>query len=277
MLRSILIGLDGSAYSSAAIELGIQWAWRFDARLVGLGIVDEPTIRNREPIPMGASRCKLERDQQLVADARRRVKEFLHQFVRRCVAEGVKYEVLEQTGMPDTQIVQQSKLYDLTMLGQQTHFHFETCDWPDETLRKVLRHTSRPVVTVPEVLPEGTSIVVAYDGGPQADRALQAFEALGLPGEDEVHVVSVHADRCVAGQLAGQAVDFLKQHGVKAIPRPLLPTISEDRIIIAQVQEVQAYLLVMGAYGRSMWRELVFGSTTTSVLEASPVPLFLCH
>ncbi len=277
MLRSILIGLDESAYSSEALELGIRWARRFDAILVGLGIVDEPTICRREAVPIGAGHYKVERNEFRLADARVRVETILERFVRRCVAEGVRHEVLEDAGLPDIQIVRQSRQYDLTMLGQQSYFCFETQDWPDETLRKVLRQGSRPVVTVPEDVPHGVSIVVAYDGSPEADRALQTFLALGLAGEDTVHVVSIHADRSAAEGLARQAAGFLRLHGVAALPHPLEPTMSEDRMILAKVQELQAHLLVMGAYGRLMWRELVFGSTTTSVLAASPVPIFLCR
>ena len=109
MLRSILIGLDGSAYSSAAVELGIRWARRFDALLVGLGIVDEPTICKREPVPIGAGHYKVERDQHLLADARRRVEGFLEGFARRCDAEGVKYKVLDRcrrTRHPDRAEIQ---------------------------------------------------------------------------------------------------------------------------------------------------------------------------
>ena len=35
MLRSILVGLDGSEHGDSALELGIRWARRFDALLVG--------------------------------------------------------------------------------------------------------------------------------------------------------------------------------------------------------------------------------------------------
>jgi hypothetical protein len=58
MLKSILIGLDGSAYSTTALELGIRWARRFDALLVGLGVIDEPTIRGPEPVPLGGAYYK---------------------------------------------------------------------------------------------------------------------------------------------------------------------------------------------------------------------------
>lgn len=120
-------------------------------------------------------------------------------------------------------------------------------------------------------------IVAAYDGSPQADRALQSFQALGLPGGEEVHVVSVRANQANARRVAEQAVDFLRLHGVNATPLPIASTMSVDRIIIAEVQKVHPDLLVTGAYGRSMWKEFIFGSITTRVLEASPVPLFLCH
>lgn len=277
MLRSILIGLDGSAYSSAAVELGIRWARRFDALLVGIGIVDEPAICKREAVPIGAGQFKVDRDRHLLADARRQVAEFLEEFARRCDAEGVKCKVLEDVGAPDLQIMQKSRLYDLTMLGQQTCFRFATQNWPDETLPSVLRQSFRPVVAVPDAPQQGTRIVAAYNGSPQADRALQAMQALGLPGADEVSVVSIHADLSAAAQLAEQAVDFLRLHGVQAVPNPFRATGAVDRIILALVQEMQAHLLVMGASVRPAWQEFVFGSVTRSVLEASPVPLLLCR
>lgn len=277
MLRSILIGLDGSACSSAAIELGIRWARRFDALLVGLGIVDEPTICKREPVPIGAVHFKVERDRHLLAHARRRVGAILEDFARRCDVEGVTYKVLEDVGTPDIQIMQKSRLYDLTMLGQQTYFRFETQNWPDETLQNVLRQGFRPVVAVPEVLRRGTCIVAAYNGSPQADRALRALQTLGLLNEDEVHVVSIQADLATAAELAEQAVDFLKLHGVRAVPHAFRPTMPVDKILLALVEQMQAHLLVMGASVRPTWQEYVFGSVTTSVLEASPVPLFLCR
>ena len=44
MLSSILIGLDAPAHAVALEELGIRWARRFGATLVGLATIDEPGI-----------------------------------------------------------------------------------------------------------------------------------------------------------------------------------------------------------------------------------------
>jgi nucleotide-binding universal stress UspA family protein len=55
MLRSILVALDDSAYAEMATSLAIEWATRFKARLLGLGILDKPSITSGELVPLGAS------------------------------------------------------------------------------------------------------------------------------------------------------------------------------------------------------------------------------
>jgi nucleotide-binding universal stress UspA family protein len=72
MIHNLLIGLDGSPYSEAATELGVLWARRTRAMLVGLGVVDEPTILRPEPTGIGGGSWKSQRDAALLADARAR-------------------------------------------------------------------------------------------------------------------------------------------------------------------------------------------------------------
>ena len=194
MLRSILVGLDGSPNSRSAVDLGIGWAQKFDATLVGLGVIDEPTIRKPEPAPIGGGSFKKHRDEALVADARQKVEQFLEDFALRCSAAGVAYKVLRDVGLPDEQISLESQCYDILLLGKQTYFQFETHRGPDDMLTTLLKDSPRPIVTVPEQLGRGDSIVVAYDGSLQAARTLQAFQSLRLGKDREVHVVSVAGD-----------------------------------------------------------------------------------
>lgn len=58
MPRSVLVALDGSAYSEPATTLALDWAARFGARLLGLGVLDEPAMSPaRCGVPLGASSC----------------------------------------------------------------------------------------------------------------------------------------------------------------------------------------------------------------------------
>src|SRR3712207_1809796 len=116
MLRSILVGLDGSAYSAAAVELGIGWARRSGAVLVGLGIIDAPTICKPQPVPLGASAYKVHHDATLLADAGHKVKQFLARCAQRCAEAGVTCQLLQDTGVPAEHILLEAQHYDLIML-----------------------------------------------------------------------------------------------------------------------------------------------------------------
>lgn len=276
MLRSILVGLDGSLHSRAALELAIRWAHRYDALLIGVGIVDEPTICRAQSVPIGAGGFKRERDLRLLTEAQKRVDQFLAHFVSWCARESVNYKVVHAVGTPAAQILEQSHRCDLIMLGQETYFHFETQDWNDDTLEQVVRRCMPPVVSVPKLSPHSSRVLVAYDGGPQSHRALQMFQALRLAEEKDVHIVSADASADTAERTVREAIEFLQWHEISAVARPIVSIRPASEVILAQVEELKPALLVAGAYGRSRLREFVFGSTTSHILRGSRVPVFLC-
>ena len=277
MLQSILVGVDGSAYSTAAVELGIQWAQHSGAVLVGLGIIDAPTICKPQPVPLGGSAYKVHHDATLLADASHKVEQFLEDCAQRCAEAGVACQILQDTGLPAEHILLEAQQYDLIMLGQHTFFHFETQQQPDTTLDTVLKQSPRPVVAVPATLPAGRVVVVAYDGSLHAVRALQMFQALGVVDSYEVHVVCVDAHKEKADLCVERAVTFLQGHNIVAQAHALATPESPAHVLLQYVQQVQAGLLVMGSSGRSTLREFFGGSVTRTMLRDSPVPLFLYH
>jgi nucleotide-binding universal stress UspA family protein len=277
MLRSVLVGVDGSEYSTAAVELGIQWAQHSGAGLVGLGIVDAPTISKPEPVPLGGSAYKVHRDASLVTDASRKVGQFLEHCAQRCAEAGVTCQLLQDIGLPAEQILLEAQRYDLIMLGQHTFFHFETQPQPDETLQVVLKQSPRPVVAVPAALPKEHAVVVAYDGSLHAARSLQMLQVLGLEGSQEVHIVCIDPDQEHANHCVERAVAFLHSHHIAAQAYARATEAAPADVLLEHVHQVQASLLVMGAYGRSTLREFFGGSVTRTMLRESPVPLFLYH
>ncbi len=277
MTRSILLGLDGSEYCDALIGLGIRMAKRTGAFLVGMGIIDEPSIREAELSPIGGNYYKEERDEALIADARRKVEGFLEYFTLCCTRQGVPSKLHEETGSPYERLIYQAQRYDLLMLGQQTYFHFETQDGPDETLQHILRDSPRPVLTSPKQWREGSSVVIAYDGSLQASRTLANFVHSGLNKGLACHVITLHKDLHEATRIAGLATDFLGFHDIAAVAYPVAGESSVAKFILAKAEELKADLLVMGAYGHSSLREFLFGSVTKTVLREAEVPLFLYH
>jgi nucleotide-binding universal stress UspA family protein len=284
MLRSILVGLDGSDYSRSAIEVGIYLARKTDALLVGLGVVDEPTIREAEPrlIGGGVPYAEPVLYRERLANARREVERFLSQFAVRCAEAKVACKVLEDVGMPHEQIELQAQRYDMIVLGQQTRFHFETQEGYDDTVRRVLKNSPRPVIAVPARLdlnPEepGHTVMVAYDGSIQAARALHEFQNSGLAGALPTVVVSVSSEHGEAARTAERAIDYLRFHDIKAEAQAVTSTEPPARVLLERAKKHKSVLIVMGGYGQPVLREFFLGSVTRTLLAESPVPLFLYH
>lgn len=276
MLRSILVGLDGSRSSQAALELAIRWTKRFDALLVGLGVVDEPGLHGSEEALVGKA-FFAELNTSLVAESRRLVERSLGQFSIRCAKAGIAFKELENIGTPYVQILMESQRYDVIMLGQQTHFEFGWSDESDETLAKVLAESPRPVVAVPDQLGSGESVVIAYDGSLQAARALSAFVAAGLGQDRDVAVVSVDREHKEAARRADRAIDYLHAHEVRAVPHVIATPSAPVQVVLEWARKPETGLVVMGAYGQPILREFFLGSVTRTLLKESPVPMFLFH
>ncbi|HKI19821.1 MAG TPA: universal stress protein, partial [Isosphaeraceae bacterium] len=138
----ILIGLDTPKHGAVVAELGIRWAQRSGAVLVGLGIVDEPGIRAIEPAwPVGGTPgvdpvYYIGYEARLAA-VHRQVGQLLEQFAARCAQVGVAHAEVKVVGSPDELIAAEAQSCDLVVLARGSHFHFTARDHDsDEILRK---------------------------------------------------------------------------------------------------------------------------------------------
>ena len=279
----ILIGLDAPKHGAVVAELGIRWAQRSGATLVGLGIVDEPGIRAIEPAwPVGGTPgvdpVYYMGYEARLAVVHRQVEQLLEQFAARCAQAGVAHVEVKAVGSPHELIAAEAQSCDLVLLARGSHFHFTSRDDDaDEILKKVLKDVPRPIVVVPATpFPDGP-IVIAYDGSLQAARALAAFQTTGLGESREVHIVSVDPSAAVAAEHAERAREFLSHHQIEAVPVVLESSAPPAKVILEQIGRLNAGLLVMGAYGQPGLREFFLGSVTRTLLQETPVPLLLFH
>lgn len=95
-----------------------------------------------------------------------------------------------------------------------------------------------------------------------------------------VHLITVqeeaHHRISRADDLNG-IVSHLGRHGVVAEASILTPTTAPTDAILDFSLQVQADLIVAGAYGHSRFREWVLGGVTRDLLSSSPVPLLMAH
>jgi nucleotide-binding universal stress UspA family protein len=273
MLRRILVGLNGSTYSQTAAELAMRWAKHYQASVTAVGIVAIPQLTAAEPVPLGATAYKMERDQALINTADQRISHCLANFAASCTAADVDCRTVKLEGDMEL-LLREAERADLLVVGKKSISDEPTSASP--ILTQIVRHSPRPVLCVPRFSAPTAPILVAYDGSMQSAKALQIFQAIGLADHSTVHILTV-SDDPPDRTPAVAAADFLQGHGlqVEMHVRPSQESIARE--IVAEAKRLDVGLIVLGAYGKSRVTELFFGSVTSSVLRDTSVPLFLYH
>ncbi len=279
MIKEALVCLESSPSSEAATRLAITIADDFKARLVGLVIVDEPDIRAGTPTGIGGASFKVERDDALVADARKNAADALALFERRCREARVEARGLEVVGRPAASILAEMETRDITIIGRDANFRFEIESDDTATREEILHRAAQPVLIVPEGVegPLGKNVVVAYDGSRAAKRAIASFAASGLAQSRNVHVATVDDSGEQAYEMASAGVKALVDLGVAATPHNIVSALSNVDALFAFANELGASLIVMGAFAHSRLAHLFHGSVTRGLVERTATPLYLQH
>jgi nucleotide-binding universal stress UspA family protein len=194
----------------------------------------------------------------------------------KCAQSNAAFKPLESIGSAVEEILVEAQRFDVIIMPRHRKTGGANQWSVGESLQAILRSTPRPVVAVPDEMPRGNAVVVAYDGSLQSARAVYALAASGLAAQRPVHVVAVHDEPIEAARCGNRAVEFLASHGVRAT----LCAKSEGRPadqILGVARDVDAGLLVLGAYGKPRIQEFFLGSVTSTVLAQCPLPLFLFH
>jgi nucleotide-binding universal stress UspA family protein len=273
MLRRILVGLNGSEFSQAAMSLAMKLATRHSASLLGIGVVDVPHLTAPQPVPLGGSAFKEERDLAVVQAAHVKIDACLDALRERCGAVNLSWQVEKQIGDPVAILAQQAQRCDLLVVGKR-HVPTEENEGVGHTLDQLLRHSPRPVLCVPAAKVDGHPALIAYDGSLQAARTLHEFVASGLAVDRDLYIAALGDS---AQQRVHLAVDFLAHHDFapQIISEPSATQPSKRLLEIAHQKE--AGLLVLGCYGQPRLKEFFFGSVTKAILATTDIPLFLYH
>ncbi|MCZ4353116.1 universal stress protein [Roseovarius aestuarii] len=139
-----------------------------------------------------------------------------------------------------------------------------------------------PVLTLPDGADMSTpanKIMIGWNESAEAMSAVRAALPL-LRAAQKVHVVVIDPpthgpNRSDPGGLISQ---FLARHGVRVeidVLARTLPRVSD--VLSRHAVDIQADMMVTGAYGHSRFREAVFGGATRDLLEHAALPVFMAH
>jgi nucleotide-binding universal stress UspA family protein len=147
---------------------------------------------------------------------------------------------------------------------------------------RLMMESGRPVLIAPagDIASIGSDITVGWNASREAARAV--FDALPLLQQaDNVHVVWVDP-RLPSGQSVSRAADdiaaSLARAGVHC--EAVEATAGGGSIgaeLLNRARDYGSDLIVMGGYGRTRFREMIFGGATRHMLDHMNVPILMSH
>lgn len=140
-------------------------------------------------------------------------------------------------------------------------------------VERVVRGVGQPLLVVPRGFSGVRRVLVAFEGSDNGRRRLQWVARSPLFTGLDIRLVTVGEEP--AREALDWALATLAEAGIEAVGRVVQGDPQE--MIGLHAAAVRADLLVMGAYGRSRLHQLLMGSTTSMVLQASRIPVLLLH
>lgn len=140
-------------------------------------------------------------------------------------------------------------------------------------LERVIRGLQRPILATSATYRQPERFMIAFDGSPTGRKTVTRVAGSPLLSGLPCHIVTAGSDSESVRTQLRWASDELTTQGfdVTTACREGDP----ETVLSDYAREHDVTLLVMGAYGHSRIRQLIIGSTTTTLLRTSPVPVLV--
>ncbi|MGC8732912.1 universal stress protein [Comamonas sp. C11] len=281
--NKVLACVDQSHFADYVADYAAWAARRMDAPLELLHVIDRhPELGSGEDhsgaIGIDAQENLLTKlsaeDEARTKDARERGRIFLNRLRERATASGVeRVDVRQRHGELEETLAEQAERVRLLVLGRRGEAAETTQRDLGRSVERVVRALHKPILTVTDGFKEPQRVMIAFDGGTVTRRGVEMVASsplfCGLP----ITLLMSGKESQDAPKQLDWAKTTLEAAGFE-VSASLIPGDAES-VIAKTVKDQSIDMLIMGAFGHSPLRSLLFGSKTTDLLRSSTIPTLL--
>ena len=281
-MSKIIAMVDGSVYSESVCDHAAWVAkgkgWPVEVLHI-IGLRDETSDpRNLSgSIGFGARTALLtelaELDAQKAKLARRRGQAIVEDAAARIGAEGIEVTARLRLGDLVETLRDAEEDADLVIIGKRG----EDADFATlhlgSNMERVVRASTKPILVASRAFQPVKRLLVAFDGGPSALKAVNHIARSELFSGLAIHLLTVGPETTEARRAIEGAAALLKEVGYAVTSE--IAEGQPEHLIAVRAEAHDFDLLIMGAYGHSRIRSLLIGSTTTAMIRACKVPVLL--
>ena len=281
-MNQIMACIDGSAQAAAVCDCAAWASRQLDAPLTLLHVLDQqqyPAAGNLSGIiGLGSreylleelaaldekrSKLALEEGRMMLASARQRV-----------ITAGIAQPDVRQRHGDLVETLRDLEAdIRLLVIGKQGEDSGNDLQLIGSQLESVIRTLHRPILVTPASFSVPTSVMLAFDGSDTSRKGVEMLASSPLFKGIPIHLVMVGGDDGEHRALLDSARDALVSAGFDV--HIALRSGEVEPALHAYQAEHRIGLLVMGAYGHSLIRQFLVGSTTTRMIRSTTTPLLL--
>lgn len=280
--HTLIALVDGSAYSESVCHHAAWLAARLGAKVKIYHVMGRREGADRQDlsgaIRLGARSRLLEQLSELDAQRAKLAQEHgraILEDARTIVESDGAIEVetrLRQGDLVDT-ITAKENTGDLIVIGKRGEAATVAMEHVGSNLERIVRGATKPVFVANRAFRPIEKVLVAFDGGASALKAVDYIARSPIFADLSVTLVQVGTANDVAQRALDNAAATLRAGGIEP---DVMQKSGEPEAVLAEMTAEGGYdCLVMGAYGHSRVRTLLVGSTTTEMIRSCKVPVLL--
>ena len=278
----VLAAIDRSPFAEGVCEYAAWAAKALDASLTFIHVVEHHTQAVRPDLAgnlgLGTREHLLEElanvDEQRAKIAREQGRLLLEAAKTRAEKAGVaELESVQRNGTLIETLADQEQALRLLVIGKRGETTHLANGHVGANLERVAREMHRPILMVPREFTLPQKVMMAFDGSATAHKSIEMVAKSPLFKGLECHVVLVGTETAENRLQLAWALKALRdeQHIVKGA----IHAGDVEETLRHYQQDHKIDMLVMGAYGHSRIRRLLLGSTTTTMLCKTQVPVLI--
>ncbi len=160
------------------------------------------------------------------------------------------------------------------VLGLRGQIHDRKTGQIGAKLEAIIRSLHRPILVINDRFKFPERMMIAYDGGKAADKAVEMIAASALYVGMDCHLVCVNDKEKIAAALLEKAHDKLLVSGDIKVTAVTLKG-DPERVLCEYQQQHDIDLTVMGAFSYTRLHDMLLGSFTHKMLLNTKKPLLL--
>ena len=275
MYRDIVALVDGAPHAEGVGDCALALAATHSAHLTIIGLPRDPGhVMHLAQAPARVLAQALHQSQNAAEACAASIEQ-------RALSNGIAclHQTIETPAADYPALIEQvARRFDLCVIALPS---FESFSEDEKLFEAPLFRSGRPVLAVPRGAPAPAAfdrIMVAWDGGREAARAIgdsmpilmraKIVEVVTIAGRNGAH----------EAELPGCHISgHLSRHGVSNEFRRLDGRDSPGNLLLGRATDMQADLIVMGAYRHSRWRQAVIGGATRDMMQKTKIPLLMAR